>query len=69
MDPNLQRIIDHNIENIEKDSLGTVIVQANSYLEFIYFNKSQFKKEQELDNFIEEIKILSNKFKLKKLKT
>jgi len=69
MDPNLQRIIEHNVENIQKDNLGTVIVQANSYLEFVHLNKDKNKKQQELDKFIEEIKVMSNKFKLKKLKT
>lgn len=67
-DPNLQKIIDHNIHSIKKNKLGTTIVQANSYLNFIYCGEQRQKREQELDDFIEYIKLLSNKFRIQKLK-
>jgi hypothetical protein len=67
-DPNLQKIINHNIHNIKKNILGTTIVQASSYLNFIYYGEKREKRQQELDDFIEDIKLLSNKFKIQKLK-
>lgn len=67
-DPNLQKIIDTNINNIKKNKLGTVIVQANSYLTYIYCGKQYQKKQQELDDFIGHVKFLSNEFKIQRLR-
>ena len=63
-DPNLKKIIKANLKEIAKDQLGTAITHASSYLYYIYINEDKKKRKIELDNFIEEIKILSNELRI-----
>ena len=35
-DPNLEKIIEANIKDIENDELGLTLAQASSYLDYIY---------------------------------
>jgi len=64
-DPNLEKIIENNIKDIEKDELGLTIAQASSYLNYIYKNQNLNKKKIELDSFVQKIKDLANYFKIK----
>ena len=64
-DPNLRKIIETNILEIQKNNLGTAITQASSYLDYIYKYKNRDKRKIELNNFVEEVKLLSNKLRIK----
>lgn len=66
-DPNLEKIVNTNIRDIEKGHLGRTIVQASSYLDNIYGFYNRDKRERELSEFIDSLKILSDTLKIKKL--
>ena len=64
-DPNLNKIIKTNIENIKNNNLGTTISHASSYLDNIYGYKNENDKKLELENFIQEVKYLANKLRIR----
>ena len=66
-DPNLEKIVNSNIRDIEKGSLGRTITQASSYLDYLYGYHNRDKRKIELSEFIEELKLVSDKLKIKKL--
>lgn len=46
LDPNLEKIKQHHVEEIKVGKLGNTIKEANSYLEYILgFNERQIQKE------------------------
>ncbi len=67
MDPNLQKFIDANIEDIKKGNIGRIITHASSYLSHVYACGDRDKRKIELTEFIEKLKVLANSFRLKKL--
>ena len=66
MEPNLEKILNSNIKDIQKGYLGKTIAQASSYLDYMYGYHNRDKRKIELSNFIEELKLISNKYKLMK---
>ena len=66
-DPNLQKIVDSNIEEIEKGNIGKTITHASGYLDYIYGYHNRDKRKIELTQFIDQLKLLSDSLKLKKL--
>ena len=64
-DPNLKKIIEININNIKNDNLGTTISHASSYLDHMYGYEDENEKKLELENFIEEVKYLANKLRIR----
>ena len=67
-DPNLNKIVDTNIKDIKQGILGTTITQVSSYLDYIYGYHNRDKRKKELDDFIYELKLLSDQFKLQNIK-
>ena len=65
-DPNLEKIVNTNIRDIEKGFLGKTIVQASSYLHNMYGFYDRDRREIELSDFIESLKVLSDRLKIKK---
>ena len=66
-DPNLVKIIESNVEEIEKGNIGRTITHASSYLDYIYGYNNRDKRKIELTQFIEKLKLLANSLKLKKI--
>ena len=66
-DPNLQKIVDSNIEEIEKGNIGKTITHVSGYLDYIYGYHNRDKRKIELTQFIDQLKLLSDSLKLKKL--
>jgi hypothetical protein len=66
-DPNLQKIVDSNIEEIEKGNIGKTITHVSGYLDYIYGYHNRDKRRIELTQFIDQLKLLSDSLKLKKL--
>ena len=64
-DPNLNKIIETNINNIKNDNLGTTISYASSYLDNMYGYEDKDEKKLELENFIQEVKHLANKLRIR----
>ncbi|MAG39572.1 hypothetical protein CMI41_01210 [Candidatus Pacearchaeota archaeon] len=64
-DPNLEKIIEANIKDIENDELGLTLAQASSYLDYIYRYERRDRRKIELERFTEKIKNLANFFKNK----
>jgi len=64
-DPNLRKIINANLDDIKNDNLASTLSHASSYLDYMYGYKDINKRKIELDNFIQEVKYLSNKLKIR----
>jgi hypothetical protein len=65
-DPNLEKIANTNIVDLEKGFLGKTITQASSYLHHMYGLYNRDKRIIELANFTEAIQLMSDKLKIKK---
>ena len=65
MDPNLQKFIDSNLEEIKQGNIGTIITHASSYLDYVYGYYNRDKRKIELTEFVETLKALTNSFRLK----
>jgi hypothetical protein len=65
-DPNLEKIVNNNILDIEKGFLGRTITQASSYLDYVYGYHNRDKRKIELSDFVEALKLTSDRLKIKK---
>ena len=65
-DPNLEKIVNDNIKDIERGFLGRTITQVSSYLDYMYGYHNRDKRKIELSDFIESLKLLSDRLKIKK---
>jgi hypothetical protein len=65
-DPNLEKIVNNNIADIQKGFLGKTITQVSSYLDHMYGFHNRDKRKIELSNFIESLKVMSDRMKIKK---
>jgi len=68
-DPNLQKIVDSNMEEIEKGNIGKTITHVSGYLDYIYGYHNRDKRRIELTEFIDQLKLLSDSLKLQKMKS
>ena len=65
-DPNLDKIVNANINEIKQGRIGTTITYASGYLDYMYGYHNRDKRKIELTEFIDKLKLLSNQLQLEK---